>query len=50
MTIKDFNVDADIIDFSNLESYSIRIDGDNTLIETASFGVIAILENAILLD
>ncbi len=50
MTIKDFNVDADIIDFSNLESYSIRIDGDNTLIETVSFGVIAILENATLLD
>ncbi|MDB4336785.1 hypothetical protein N9996_04315 [Synechococcus sp. AH-603-M21] len=48
MTIKDFDIENDSIDFSNLESYNTRIDGDNTLVETALFGVVAILENIIL--
>ena len=48
MIIKDFNVGIDSIDFSNLESYITRIDGNNTLIETTSSGVVAILENVIL--
>jgi hypothetical protein len=48
MRIKDFNVGIDSIDLSNLEPYGTRIDGNNTLIETDSFGIVAILENVIL--
>ena len=48
MTIKDFDLGVDSINLSNLESYTTRISGDNTLIETASFGIVAILENVIL--
>ena len=47
MRIKDFNIGIDSIDLSNLESYGTRIDGNNTLIETDSFGIVAILENVI---
>lgn len=48
MTIKDFDLGVDSINFDNLESYTTRINGNNTLIETESFGVVAILENVIL--
>lgn len=48
MTIKDFDLGVDSINLSNLESYTTRISGDNTLIETTSFGIVAILENVIL--
>ncbi len=48
MIIKDFDVEMDSIDFSNLEAYTSRIDGGNTLIETSSSEIIAIIENIIL--
>ena len=47
MTIKDFNPAVDSLDLNNLDTFSTRINGNNTLIET-SFGVVAVLENVIL--
>ena len=47
MTIKDFNPAVDSLDLSNLDTFSTRINENNTLIET-SFGVVAVLENVIL--